>query len=287
MHIFVIPNFEKKNTTDCMKQVCHTLIHYGATVWVQEEYREKIYLHGIQFGAFETLLQRATLLVVIGGDGTIIHAAKHAVAYDKPILGINAGRLGFLAGMEVDELSALERLMTGEYQIQERMMLAVTLQHNNQRQEFLAFNDIVVSKSALSRMIDMQVRCDDTKVMDYRADGVIFSTPTGSTAYTLSAGGPIVDSSLAAIVMTPIAPHSLFDRSVLFAPNHRLTLSAKSSADTEVYLTVDGEEGVLLQAGAMVTISRAACQAKLIDLNGKPFYQVLHQKFSTRLHPLS
>lgn len=284
MKVLIIPNFDKENATFCTRKVCERLAEYGVCVLFEDSVRLVLDLPCASYAPKEEQLDQADMLLAIGGDGTIIHTAKYALNAGKPILGINAGRLGFLAGMEPHELNELERLITGNYRIEERMLLEVLLQDGETEKTFLALNDAVVAKGALSRMIDMEVCCNGRAMLTYRADGLIFSTPTGSTAYNLSAGGPIIDPALNAFTMTPIAPHSLFDRSILFAPHHVLQLRANSAKDTKIYLTVDGEEGIPLTENAMITIRQAVPRVKLIDLTGNPFYEVLNKKFSTRLY---
>lgn len=282
MKILVIPNFDKENTITCTQQVYVKLRALGADILFDRAVQGKLDFSHANYDDRQTQIDKADLIIAIGGDGTIIHTAKDAIG--KPILGINAGRLGFLANLEMKELDQLDRLVTGDYQVQKRMMLEVVAEDDKQSHRFLAVNDAVVAKGALSQMIDMEVSCNGMPMMAYRADGIIFSTPTGSTAYTLSAGGPIVDCALDALVMTPIAPHSLFDRSILFAPEHVLQLRADTVKDAEVYLTVDGEAGVRLTEKTRITVQKATQNLQLIDLNGKSFYEVLNKKFSTRLY---
>lgn len=284
MKVLIVPNFEKENATFCTRKVYEKLIECGASVLFEDSVKSVLRFSDASYAPKEQQLEQADILLAIGGDGTIIHTAKYALHAGKPVLGINAGRLGFLAGMEPHELHELERLMTGDYRIEERMLLEVGLHTGNDLQTFWALNDVVIAKGALSRMIDMDISCNGQQMLTYRADGIIFSTPTGSTAYNLSAGGPIVDPVLNAVTMTPIAPHSLFDRSILFAPHHVLQVSAHSAAETKFYLTVDGEEGILLTPESVVVIQQAIPKIQFIDLTGKPFYEVLNKKFSTRLY---
>ena len=219
------------------------------------------------------MLDEADFCVAIGGDGTIIHLAKHAVLKDKPVIGINLGRLGFLSAIEPKELSLLKKLKDGDYITEGRMMLSVV--HNGKN--YFALNDAVLSKGALSKMIDLDVACRGVSVGSYRADGIVFSTPTGSTAYNLSAGGPVIDASVECIAMTPVAPHSAFSRSIIFNADSKITVTP-SSADREVFLTVDGEEGIPVKFGDKVEIYKSEKSVKLINFSGKGFYQVLCDK---------
>lgn len=215
------------------------------------------------------------VVVVIGGDGTIIHAAKKAANYDKPLLGINAGRVGYLAGIEADNLDALKTLTTGKYITQKRMMLKITLEGSSE--DLYCLNDAVVSNGSLSRLIDVSAKFDDD-IINYRADGLIAATPTGSTAYSMSAGGPVVDPSLDSIILTPICPHSLYSRSLILNPNTKLKITNCNRDDNDVFLTVDGESSKRIEANKSIEISKAEKSIKLIKIGGNSLYKTLSEK---------
>lgn len=227
------------------------------------------------------LLRRCDVAIAIGGDGTIIHTAKCAAAFNKPVLGINSGRLGFTAGLELSELSELSRLIQGDYDIEERMLLDITVDGENGTERYSALNEAVISRGALSRMIEVSVKNGEKPVSTYQADGVIVATPTGSTAYSLSAGGPIVDTALRCLLLTPVCPHSLHSRPYIFEQDAVLTLTPERS-EAAVYVTVDGEEAIRIADGGHVKVCRSATCAKLIKLKPKPFYQVLDDKLTNR-----
>ena len=215
------------------------------------------------------------VVIVIGGDGTIIHAAKKAANYDKPLLGINAGRVGYLAGIEADNLDALNTLITGKYITQKRMMLKVTLEDSCE--ELFCLNDAVVSNGSLSRLIDVSARFEDD-IINYRADGLIAATPTGSTAYSMSAGGPVVDPSLDSIILTPICPHSLYFRSLIINPNTKIKITNLNRDDTDVFLTVDGEYSKRIEANKSIEISKSDQSIKLIKIGDNSIYKTLSEK---------
>lgn len=275
--LLLMPNLDKKNVVECVRQVCD-LLSPNAELWMAETKREHFPgCNGLRFGKFDKLLCQCDFCVAIGGDGTIIHAAKHAVLQDKPVLGINLGRLGFLATLETGELSLLHKLQTGHYTVEERMMLSVVHKSGKGTQTYQALNDAVLSKGALARMIDLNISCWGKGVGPYRADGVIFSTPTGSTAYSLSAGGPVIDPTIDCITLTPVAPHSPFGRTIIF--NEQSVISVRPARpDQEIFLTVDGEQGIPVEFGDEVLISKSKTSVKLINLTGKLFYQVLNDK---------
>lgn len=223
--------------------------------------------------------QESDLLLVLGGDGTILAAAREAAHHDIPILPINMGSLGFLTSFTVEELyPALESTLAGEAKIEERVLLRVERTHNGElltHQRVL--NDAVVHKGTLARMIEVELHIDGAFVCRYRADGLIVASPTGSTAYSLSAGGPIVQPGVASILITPICPHTLSDRPVVIQDGSKIDLQLSQSSDS-VFLTLDGQTGVPLQTGDCVRITRAAERLKLIQPPGKTYFEILRNK---------
>ena len=227
-------------------------------------------------------LEQADFSIVIGGDGTIIHAAKKAAFYSKPVLGINSGRVGFMAGVENGEYDILSRLKTGEFEIENRMLLSVMCERGDKAIKTYSLNEAVVSRGGLARITDINVTIGGRSTIDYAADGLIFATPTGSTAYSLSAGGPVVDPSMRAILLTPICPHSLFSRTVLFGESARLAVSVSSDSESEINLTIDGETSLPMQGGDVVAIELSNLSAELIRLKDRDFYEILNEKLAER-----
>ncbi len=269
MTITVIPNYNTADATKLLQQVCTALASLSVTVLVPKD-------TAFPPSDLEDCLQRCDMAVALGGDGTIIHCAKRAAAFNVPVLGINSGRLGFTAGLESGELASLSRLISGEYTIERRMLLDVTIGDRT----FYALNEAVVSRGALSRMVEVKVSNRGEIVSHYKADGVIVATPTGSTAYSLAAGGPVVDPSLRCLLLTPICPHSLYTRPYLFDADSSLTLTPLTN--TPVFLTVDGEEAIAIPDGESVQVARSQTEACLIRLKHKPFYDVLQEKLMGR-----
>jgi NAD+ kinase len=230
----------------------------------------------------DELFKQANVITALGGDGTILHVAKKAALTNTPVLGVNIGRLGFMAGIEVDELDGLSKILSGDFTTSDRMMLEINIGQGERKVSYYALNDAVVSKGSLSRIIDIAISCDGRPVGNYRADGVIVSTPTGSTAYSLSAGGPVIDPVLESIGVTPICPHSLISRTVLFAPKTVIGLQPQKLSDKDAYLTVDGQDAVRLENFENIYISKAKYKAKLIKLKDISFYEVLYNKFTER-----
>jgi NAD+ kinase len=218
------------------------------------------------------------VLVVLGGDGTLLSMARAVGDLGVPILGVNLGGLGFLTATTLDEmLPALEALLAGKMAVEERMMLGARLVRGGQTAgEFIALNDVVITKSAMSRIIDLAVSVDGRHATAYRADGLIISTPTGSTAYNLSAGGPILFPTMDAVVLTPIAPHTLSNRPIVLPGAQRIDVTLR--VEQEVMLTMDGQVGVPLRERDVVEVQKAHARIRLARFEQKDFFSVLRTK---------
>ena len=274
MRVAILPNRKVQGVETVLLSVCEKLNTLGI---------ETVLPQDTQFPPrdCDELLKDADLVIALGGDGTLIHVAKHAARFNVGVLGINCGHLGFMAGMEANDLSALDMLHSGSFEISHRMMLEITVHKADGDRVLYALNEAVISRGNLSRLIHLSVFSDEHPVVSYRADGVIVATPTGSTAYSLSAGGPIVDPSVNCLLVTPICPHSLHTRPYIFGENAQLTVKTESESH-EVYLTVDGEEAVALSQEDTVTVRRASLTARMLQLRPTAFYEVLDQKLTDR-----
>jgi len=219
------------------------------------------------------------LLVVLGGDGTLLSAVRALDGCEVPVLGVNLGRLGFLTEVALDELyPALERVLSGEVRIEPRTMLTcIVIRAGRELGTYQVINDVVLNKGALARISDFSVRVDGCRVSTYRSDGFIVATPTGSTAYNLSAGGPIVSPDLAAFVLTPICPHTLTHRPIL-VPDSAAVEIVLEFQNGEVYLTLDGQQGLELEAGDVVRVVKADRRVLLVRSPGRDFFQLLRSK---------
>lgn len=224
-------------------------------------------------------LPTADLLVCFGGDGTILHAARDATLHGVPILGVNMGSVGFMAELERSELPLLAPLAHGMYTIEERMMLDVkVLRGEKVVSQDMALNDAVISKGSMARVAEMEVFADRVKVTGITGDGVIVATPTGSTAYSMSAGGPIVEPTSKSIVVTPVCAHQLTARAMVLAPERIVTVQLPRGNRKYLYLSVDGGKAVRLSVGDRVDICRSQRFTQLVRLADRSFYQVINQK---------
>lgn len=218
------------------------------------------------------------LIVVLGGDGTLLSVAR-SLGDRTPILGVNLGNLGFLTELNRTELyPAMVRALAGKYEIESRALLAVELDRTDGPPlSYRALNDAVVAKTALSRIIEMSLRVDGELVSRFRADGLIVSTPTGSTAYNLSAGGPILQPRLSVMVLTPICPHSLSLRPIVVPDSSRVEITLETQRE-EVYLTLDGQEGTTIGYGETASVTRGEQNVRLLRLSGRTYFDGLRGK---------
>ena len=225
--------------------------------------------------------RRSSVVVVFGGDGTILRAARSAAPHGIPILGVNLGGFGFLAEVSGPELEpALHRILEGDFELDQRMMLRACVEREGRLvQEFLALNDIVVTKSGYARLLKLRMLVNAEHLATHLADGWIVATPTGSTAYSLSAGGPIVHPAVDAIVLTPICPHSLNARAVVVSGGDTVAIQVEPTGAPPI-LTVDGQEGYPLQPGDAVQVGRSPHRARLVRLGGGGFYNLLRAKLT-------
>ena len=272
MKIAVVPNLTKEAAQACTDEVLEILSRCGCETVLKTDL---FTAHGLYQERVEDSLRSCDLFIAIGGDGTIIHTAKLAASMNKPILGVNAGKLGFTAGVERHELSLLSRLIRGEYREERRLMLAVELDSAHGSQKFYALNDAVLSGEP-AKIIDYQMTLG-RRSYQYRADGFIVATPTGSTAYSLSAGGPVIEPNMDCLVYTPICPHSLFNRSVIFGADSQLLVNVPENIG-KLFLSVDGETPLEVFPGDAFRFFPADRTARFIRLGGYDFYDILNQK---------
>ena len=283
MVISVFPNLNNNGVSELAFDVIKILTDGGADVYVQNEYKPIFKSTKAKFENFDKAMSLCDCAIAIGGDGTTLNIAKKAAFLNKSALGINAGRLGFMSGIERDELSLLTKLINKEYIIDERAMLKATIEKDGEvLSSHHCLNDIVVSRGNFARLIDVTITCDGRSVSNMRSDGVIISTPTGSTAYSMAAGGPVVSPEADCIIETPICPHSLMDRSIIFSADKELIVTANNDQNNSPIMTVDGLEAVNLTPGCQIHIKKSDITTKLIKLKPENFYEVLNKKIIER-----
>lgn len=234
----------------------------------------------LRFFRLDRELPGADLIVCFGGDGTILHMAKTATRAGIPILGVNIGTMGFMAELESSELDQLKRIATGAYSVDSRMMLDVTV-HRDRDIIFhdICLNDVVITKGAVARIVHLSVECDGVQAMECGGDGVIVATPTGSTAYSLSAGGPIVEPEAHNILITPICAHDVASRCIVASEKRVITVGLTRNARRNAFLSVDGGKALRLNMGDVATIRKSTLETRLVRLKERSFYDVVNVKF--------
>ena len=234
----------------------------------------------LRFSRLDRELPNADAIVCFGGDGTIVHTAKAATRRNIPILGVNIGTMGFLAELESSEIASLSQLASGAYKLDPRMMLDVTIQRDRDIIfHDICLNDVAITKGAVARIIYLSVECDGVQALSCGSDGIIVSTPSGSTAYNLSAGGPIVEPDARNMIITPICAHDMVSRCIVTSDRRVITVRMTQNARRNAFVSVDGGKAVRLNLGDTVTIRRSKLETKLIKLNDRSFYDVVNAKF--------
>lgn len=273
MKVAIFHNSQKNNADTCALQVADTLYSLGVEVFSdfdrKDFYSSKSYMN---FGNFSTIAKDCDVAIAIGGDGTILQCAKHIIGSDTKLLGINTGHLGFMASVEVSQLNELKRLITGEYTVIPRMMLKIS---TSDGQSFEALNDVSIVRE-YSRIFDFSVKLNDFLMGNYRADGIIFSTPTGSTAYSLSAGGAIIEPDVQCIEMVLVSPHLLGVRPMVFSPEKRLTFSHSCTED-DIFFSVDGNPPIKISSTVEMTVEKSQNTINIIDMMNNTFYKKLNK----------
>lgn len=278
LRIAIYPNFQKNHALSCAEEVCRRLHALGGEVYMDFTYRREFAgLDFVRFGEFADLMDRMDIIIAIGGDGTMLRCAKEMIGTSAVMLGINTGHLGFMAGLETDELDELGKLFQGEYYLSERMMIEGELCGTGHSQRFTALNDIAVS-GLYGKVFDSTVYADESVIGRYRADGIICSTPTGSTAYALSAGGPLMEPELSCIEIALICPHSLFNRPLLLSADRRVTITHTAEDARRICLSADGEEPIPFPSEAKLIIRRSRHTVKLISIRTSSFYDAVSKK---------
>ena len=281
--IILTPNPYRDKDFQTVREAMRILKEAGADVRVClpfEVDRSYELPRDIRFSRLDRELNNAAMIVCFGGDGTILHMAKTATRHGIPILGVNIGTMGFMAELESTELEQLTRITTGDYSIDSRMMLDVTV-HRDRDIIFhdIGLNDVVITKGAIARIVHLEVKCDGVRAMECGGDGVIVATPTGSTAYSLSAGGPIVEPEAKTILVPPICAHDIASRCIVASDQRVITVGLTKNARRNAFLSVDGGKALRMNIGDVATIKKSNLTTKLVRLKERSFYDVVAMKF--------
>lgn len=283
MKVVIMPNMTRENAYETTVKLCESLDILNIDYSFLPETNVKSALpKGNVISAVELPLY-ADILIAIGGDGTMMRAAMLALQYDIPILGINAGNLAYLMGLETDEMILLNKLISGDYMIEERLVLQVDVFDNNNRHVLTDYsiNEVVFARGAEIKLTQFDLYCDNRFINRYNSDGLIISTPTGSTAYNLAAGGPIVDPRIECIILSPICPHSLVERTVIFSSDSVFRIENPQGALLSL-LSCDGKDSIEFGTAFSAEIKKADKKAKFIRLKDDTFMEILHKKMKNK-----
>ena len=277
---FIYPNMRKGDAVALVPQVCARLRRDGVRLILPMQMRAAApEVQGADYMETDEAIRVAHAAVVLGGDGTMLRIARAAAQNDVPLLGVNVGHVGFMTELEPGELGEMEKLFDGYSSIDSRMMLHVSVIRNQRVvYENDALNDIVIAKGTAFRVVRVCISADDEEVTSFNGDGVIVATPTGSTAYGLSAGGPVIEPSAENMAVIPICVHALTAKSFVFSPERRIMLTASCEGGSEVFVSADGGQSFAVRPDDRVIITRSPLRTRLVRLKGISFYKILQQK---------
>ena len=276
--IGVVPNWQKENIDGVIKEIKSFFDAYDVPIYVAPEKEPLLHLAS-PVKEIQKWPQKVDLVIVLGGDGTFLRVSRELAYTNIPILGINLGHKGFLAEIEVDRLAvSLQKLIDKDYKLGKRMMLYTeVLREGKNFASSISLNDVIISRGPFSRIINLDTYINDDFLETYPGDGVIIASPTGSTGYSLSAGGPVVNPDLNLLLITPICPHLLYQRSVVVNEKDMVTVMV-TTKKADIFLTLDGQEGFALNYNDCIKVKRAECMTKVIIFPESNFYKLLHDK---------
>ena len=287
--IAVITNYNIYDKAGAAMNVARKLYELGCEVYASVYNKEKIIRMNkneikFNFLPMEEIYSTVDAVCVLGGDGTILESARRAAPYGTPIIGINLGRVGFMAEIEPTDLDQLEKVVSGDYKIEERSMLSVDIINTSGkvRASGVALNDAAITNGSIARIVDLELTEAGIPVATYRSDGIIVATPTGSTAYSMAAGGAIVDPRVACFCVTPICPHSLSSKPLVFPDSAVINIKNICQREKILYLTIDGRANFELYRGESVQITRSQISTRFITVNESKFYIKLRQKMNDK-----
>jgi len=282
MKLGIIPNLTKDKDLNITRSILLWFANKDVEILLESEIAERLDYRNKGFSR-ETLYSSCDVIIVLGGDGTILNIARQSSHYDVPLFGINLGHLGFLAEAEISDMYlSLGKILNGDYFIEKRMMLEASVEGSeDESKELLALNDIIITKGMQSRMISFSIFINNSFFELYSADGIVISSPTGSTAYSLSAGGPIVSPDLNVLIITPICPHTLHNRSIVVSEKDEVRIEI-CEENPEVIISVDGQDSYKLNPGRVVKVRSSNCVTNLVKLKQRSFFDVLRRKISER-----
>lgn len=280
--VMICPNMDKPNILEAVLRTYDVIHKFGARCILASD-ASSLMLNrpDIALLSQEEGIKASDFVVVLGGDGTILSTSKYAAKHNVPIIGVNMGHVGFMTELEFSEIDQIEKIFLDEYSIDSRMMLDIeVIRQDKIVFETVALNEVIITNGNQFRIINLIITADGVPVSSFRGDGVIIGTPTGSTAYSLAAGGPVIEPTAENISVTPVCAHALQAKSYVFAPEREICVSAKSLSGRPIYISADGEDGFELMPFDTVAVRKSSLTTRLIRVKGKSFYLVLKQKLS-------
>ena len=265
LSVLLVPNTEKEGALSCAENAFNYLKGKAKCTFYKNDFTD---------------FKNIDVIIAFGGDGTLLKVASFASIYKIPVLGVNLGKLGFLAEVEKHELTeSLDKLVSYKYEIEERIMLHAKVESTSgEISEFDVLNDVVISRSSHGGLVNLELFISDEPVDDFRADGIIFATPTGSTAYSLSAGGPLLAPSVGAFLITPVCPHKIYSRAIVAPDDKEIIVLANESSNQDTTLIGDGKLLTPFKSGDKLTITKSSLTTKLIRFKKHAFYNTLKNK---------
>lgn len=281
-NVMIWPNTGKKGMAFAVRQTAEVIREFGAQIILPERALDiGIKPDGFQIYPMQKAMIESDFIVVLGGDGTILAMAQYAAPYHVPILGVNLGHVGFMSELEFPEFRLVERVFAGEYTIDSRMMLDVeVLRGKDIVYRTMALNEAIIKTGSIFRISLLDILCDREPVCSLHGDGVIIATPTGSTAYSLAAGGPIIEPSAENISVVPICPHGMQAKSYIFSPHREICIQPRFFNDATIFVSSDGRRGFELTDGDRVFVRKAPFDTRLIRVKGNSFYSLLNEKLT-------
>ena len=285
--IGIITNRQKDKGLEFTRKVVDSILKKGGSVRLPCDIAEELQICQEQLDE-DSLVEDSDIIICLGGDGTFLKAARGIYKKGIPMLGINLGSLGFLAEVERHEIdNAIDLIINDKYSVQKRIMLEATIiRDGKELAKDVALNDVVISRGALSRILHLKTYINEVFVDSFPGDGVIVSSPTGSTAYSLSAGGPIVDPDMDSIILTPICPHTLYSRSFITSGNRTVKVVVDENYSHEAMVTVDGQEGYTIIGGDIIEVKKSQYDVKMVMVNSPDFFNILRRKIYDRREKL-
>ncbi len=281
--IGIVPNYDKEAAMNMVSELASFLKEKECNPVVTYKIAEMTGLKDIGVTKYE-LYSKSDFIIVLGGDGTLLDTGRKAAKYGTPLLGLNMGTMGFLASADGEDAhETIEKVLNGEYKLEKRLMLEAEISSESDNpKQYRAVNDVCINRGVFTRITEYSVYVDDEYLATFRADGIIISTPTGSTAYNLSAGGPVLKPDIECMVITPICAHTLHSRSIVVSADDTIRIEASFGTNGDIIMSMDGQTSVILNNGDTINVKKSASSVNIIKTNTRSFYEILRKKLISK-----